>query len=69
MSVDIQRVSEENELWVLFLVPVDDAPDLLRVLQPCLFIVHIISDGIGQRALGSMFSKHEVIGLASRCLG
>ena len=38
---DIQRVSEENELSVLFLVPVDDASYLVGILLSGLLAIHI----------------------------
>ena len=44
---DIQRVSEEDELPLLLFIPVDDAPDLLRVFEAGLLTVHV-PDGIGQ---------------------
>ena len=44
---DIQRISEEDELPLVLFIPVDDAPDLLRIPEAGLLAVHV-SDGIGQ---------------------
>lgn len=46
---DIPRVSKENELPLLLFVPVDDAPDLLGVLEAGPLAVHV-SDRVGQDA-------------------